>query len=146
MKFVIATLYCNIKAAKHTPKYDKDYVIILGCMIKKDGTETIVDICRMSYGTKASVESSKNKIILSDRMIEHHTKDSPEVLNVVSKDMRLKKVARAFVQPEVHEYMSHLKKAPGFESMNPPKPQPVKKFFMNIKNLFVSQCINRFQK
>lgn len=114
-------------------------------MVRKDGTETIVDICRMSYGTKASVESSKDKIILSDRMIEHHSKDSPEVLNVVSKDQRLKKVARAFVQPEVLEYMFHLKKAPGYEAMKPPKPQPVKKFFLGIKKLFVSQCINRFQ-
>ena len=37
---IIATLYCNIKASLHIPKYDKDYVIILGCMIKKDGTLT----------------------------------------------------------------------------------------------------------
>ena len=37
---LLATLYCNIKASRHIPKYDKDYVIILGCMIKKDGTLT----------------------------------------------------------------------------------------------------------
>lgn len=37
---IIATLYCNIKAAKHIPKFDKDYVIILGCMIKNDGSPT----------------------------------------------------------------------------------------------------------
>lgn len=37
---IIATLYCNSKAAKHIPKFDKDYVIILGCKIKKDGTLT----------------------------------------------------------------------------------------------------------
>ena len=37
---IIATLYCNIKAANHVPKADKDYIIILGCMIKKDGTLT----------------------------------------------------------------------------------------------------------
>ena len=37
---IIATLYCNIKAAKHVPKFDKDYVIILGCMINKDGSLT----------------------------------------------------------------------------------------------------------
>ena len=37
---IIATLYCNIKAAKHIPKYDKDYIIILGCMLKKDGSLT----------------------------------------------------------------------------------------------------------
>ena len=27
---IIATLYCNIRAAKHIPTYDKDFVIILG--------------------------------------------------------------------------------------------------------------------
>lgn len=37
---MIATLYCNSKAAKHIPKFDKDYVIILGCRTKKDGTLT----------------------------------------------------------------------------------------------------------
>lgn len=37
---MIATLYCNIKAAKHKPKYDKDYIIILGCRIKSDGSLT----------------------------------------------------------------------------------------------------------
>ena len=35
---IIATLYCNIKAAKHIPKYDKDFVIILGSKINKNGT------------------------------------------------------------------------------------------------------------
>ena len=37
---VIATLYCNIRAAKHIPDYDKDFVIILGSKINKDGTLT----------------------------------------------------------------------------------------------------------
>ena len=37
---VIATLYCNIKAAKHIPKYDKDFIIILGAKINKDGSLT----------------------------------------------------------------------------------------------------------
>lgn len=35
---IIATLYCNIKAAKHIPTYDKDFVIILGSKIGKDGS------------------------------------------------------------------------------------------------------------
>ena len=35
---IIATLYCNIKAAKHIPNFDKDYIIILGSMIRKNGT------------------------------------------------------------------------------------------------------------
>lgn len=37
---IIATLYCNVKAAKHIPKYDKDFVIILGSKINDDGTLT----------------------------------------------------------------------------------------------------------
>ena len=37
---IIATLYCNVRAAKHEPKYDKDYVIILGSKVRKDGTLT----------------------------------------------------------------------------------------------------------
>lgn len=36
----LATLYCNIMAARHKPKYDKDYIIILGSKTKKDGTLT----------------------------------------------------------------------------------------------------------
>ena len=37
---IIATLYCNIRAAKHIPKYDQDYIIILGSKIREDGTLT----------------------------------------------------------------------------------------------------------
>ncbi len=37
---IISTLYCNIKAASHIPTFDKEYVIILGSMIKKDGSLT----------------------------------------------------------------------------------------------------------
>ena len=37
---IIATLYCNVMASKHTPDYDKDYIIILGCKINNDGTLT----------------------------------------------------------------------------------------------------------
>ena len=35
---IIATLYCNIKAARHIPTYDQDFIIILGSKINKDGT------------------------------------------------------------------------------------------------------------
>lgn len=36
--FLLSTKICALIAAKHTPAYDKDYIIILGCGIKKDGT------------------------------------------------------------------------------------------------------------
>ena len=37
---IIATLYCNVKAANHLPTYDKDFVIILGSKINPDATLT----------------------------------------------------------------------------------------------------------
>ncbi len=37
---LISTIILQIKATKHKPKLDKDFIIILGCMIKKDGTLT----------------------------------------------------------------------------------------------------------
>ncbi len=35
---ILATLYCNIKAANHIPSFDQDYVIVLGSQTRKDGT------------------------------------------------------------------------------------------------------------
>lgn len=37
---ILATIYCNIMAAKHMPEYNKDFIIILGSKIKEDGTLT----------------------------------------------------------------------------------------------------------
>lgn len=37
---LIGTIILGIKSALHTPKYDKDYIIILGCKIRNDGTVT----------------------------------------------------------------------------------------------------------
>ena len=37
---ILATLYCNIMAARHNPEYDKDFIIILGSQIRKDGSLT----------------------------------------------------------------------------------------------------------
>ena len=37
---IIATLYCNMKAASHIPEFNKDYIIILGCKINDDGSLT----------------------------------------------------------------------------------------------------------
>lgn len=63
---IIATLYCNIKAAKHTPNYDKDFVIILGSKIRKDGTLTPLLKGRVDkaieFGNK-QYEISKKKIV-----------------------------------------------------------------------------------
>ncbi|MCR4716528.1 MAG: YdcF family protein [Lachnospiraceae bacterium] len=37
---LIGTIILAIRVARHTPKEDQDYVLILGCMIKKDGSLT----------------------------------------------------------------------------------------------------------
>lgn len=37
---LFGTIIMGIKAAKHIPQFDKDYIIILGCKIKQDGTIT----------------------------------------------------------------------------------------------------------
>ena len=63
---IIATLYCNIRAARHIPKYDKDFVIILGSKINNDGTLTPLLKGRcdkaIEFGKK-QYEISKKKII-----------------------------------------------------------------------------------
>ena len=37
---LIGTIIMSVKAGKHIPKFDKDFIIILGCKIGKDGTLT----------------------------------------------------------------------------------------------------------
>lgn len=63
---IIATLYCNIKAAKHIPNYDKDFIIILGSKINNDKTlppllksrvDTAIEFANKQY------EKTKKKII-----------------------------------------------------------------------------------
>ena len=63
---IIATLYCNIKAARHIPNYDQDFIIILGSKIKEDGTLTPLLKGRVDkaidFGNK-QYELTKKKII-----------------------------------------------------------------------------------
>ncbi len=37
---LIGTIVLSIKASRHIPSYDKDFIVILGCQIKKDGSLT----------------------------------------------------------------------------------------------------------
>ncbi len=63
---IIATLYCNIKAARHIPEYNKDFVIILGSKIKSDGTLTPLLKGRVDKAIdfgKKQYEITKKKII-----------------------------------------------------------------------------------
>ena len=63
---ILATLYCNIKAAKHIPKFDKDFIIILGSKIQSDGSLTPLLKGRVDkaidFGNK-QYEKTKKKII-----------------------------------------------------------------------------------
>lgn len=63
---VIATLYCNIKAARHVPTYDQDFIIILGSKINKDGSLTPLLQGRVDkaieFGNK-QYEATKKKIV-----------------------------------------------------------------------------------
>ena len=52
----LATLYCNIMAAKHNPSYDKDFVIVLGSKIRKDGTLTPLLKARVDRAIKFAKE------------------------------------------------------------------------------------------
>ena len=63
---IIATLYCNIRAAKHIPSYDQDFIIILGSKIKSDGSLTPLLQARVDkaieFGNK-QYEETKKKIV-----------------------------------------------------------------------------------
>ena len=63
---IIATLYCNVKASRHIPKYGKDFIIILGSKIRSDGTLTPLLKGRVDkaidFGNK-QYELSKKKVI-----------------------------------------------------------------------------------
>ena len=36
--FLIGSIVCGKRAAKHQPAFDKDYIVILGCKVRKDGS------------------------------------------------------------------------------------------------------------
>ena len=63
---IIATLYCNVRAARHIPSYDQDFIIILGSKIKDDGTLTPLLQARVDkaidFGNK-QFEATKKKIV-----------------------------------------------------------------------------------
>ena len=56
----LATLYCNIMAAKHKPYFDKDFVIILGSKIRNDGTLTPILKARADKAIEFAKEQKEN--------------------------------------------------------------------------------------
>jgi len=62
----LATLYANIMAAKHKPKLDKDFFIVLGCKVRNDGTLTPILKARVDKAiefAKEQKEKADKKII-----------------------------------------------------------------------------------
>jgi len=57
----LATLYCNIMAAKHNPCYDKDFVIILGTKMRDDGTLTPILKARVDKAIQFAKEQKEKK-------------------------------------------------------------------------------------
>ena len=66
---LFATVYCGIAAAKHVPDYDKDYVLVLGCAIRPDGS--LMPIVRgrveraMEFVRKQFESTGKQAVLLS---------------------------------------------------------------------------------
>ena len=63
---IIATLYCNVRAAKHIPDFNKDYIIILGSKVNSDGTLTPLLKGRVDKAIefgKKQYENTKKKIV-----------------------------------------------------------------------------------
>ena len=63
---IIATLYCNIRAARHIPTFDQDFIIILGSKIREDGSLTPLLQARVDkaidFGNK-QYEATKKRIV-----------------------------------------------------------------------------------
>ena len=62
----LATLYCNVMAARHKPKFDKDYIIILGSKIRENGTLTPILQARVDKAiefAKEQKEKSNRRIV-----------------------------------------------------------------------------------
>ncbi len=55
---LMGTIILSVKAAKKIPNFDKDYIIILGCKIKKDGTLTNL----LKGRTDRAIEFSKMQL------------------------------------------------------------------------------------
>ncbi len=96
---IIATLYCNIKAANHIPSYNQDFIIILGSKIKKDGSLTPLLQGRvdkaLSFGNK-QYEISKKEIVYipsGGKGIDEATSEAEAIKNyLISKDIKEKQI------------------------------------------------------
>ncbi len=56
---LIGTIVFAVKAARHAPSYDKDYMIILGCQLRSDGTPTPLLSARVDRAMEFAAEQEK---------------------------------------------------------------------------------------
>lgn len=56
----LATLYCNIMAAKHKPRFDKDFIIVLGAKVRDDGTLTPILKARVDKAIEFAKQQKEN--------------------------------------------------------------------------------------
>lgn len=105
---IIATLYCNIKTSKHIPKYDKDFVIILGSKIRKDGSLTpllqgsdeVISEAETIKNYLLSKGISKNQII-----VENKSTNTFENFNFSKKKINdINNSGKIFLQPLIIMY------------------------------------------
>ena len=65
---LLGTIILSLKASRHNPNYDKDYVIILGCKIQKDGKLTKLLKGRVDraieFATKQKEETGKDIVFI----------------------------------------------------------------------------------
>lgn len=106
----------------------------------KDGTETIIDSCRAPYGLKTTVESRKEKLVLSNKVIEHYTNAKSGVYNSISENSRVGQASRAYIDNDIYQYMYELKDNVDYSKMKPPKkPNRLLRLFKkSLSQLFVS--------
>ena len=76
---LIGTIIMGFKSAKHIPKFDKDFIIILGCQIRKDGTLTNLLKSRVDRAIEFS-KMQKEKVNKDIMFVPSGGKGSDEVM------------------------------------------------------------------
>jgi hypothetical protein len=77
---LLGTIIMGIISAKHVPKFDKDYILILGCQIRKDGTLT--NLLKARVDRAIEFENMQKKYVLNDRF-KIEINDVKKVLNEI---------------------------------------------------------------
>ncbi len=93
-------------------------------MLKRDGSEAIVDTCYANYGLQSSVlNKNKDGIITSDRFVEHVVTGG-ESKNIIHADRMVGQTSKTYIQDDVKQFISYLTK-----NLDIFKTQPKKSFW-----------------